>query len=215
MPIDPVFWNVDDQAHRAHYRGRNHIGRALLHLVDDSGVGQVMQLELNKGEVRDKVQFLGHFGFGSVPLTGASAFTSWQGGHRGFGTVSGVVDGRYRPKDYKGGESYAYMVDGEKGDGKGAKADGTGGKLRKLWEGVLGWKNNIFGKQINVGTGDDTDTITITAKTKIVLKCPLIVLDGEVRLGGEDASKPASMQGTVDSHGDTDVSNFATKVKLK
>lgn len=52
-----------------------------------------------------------------------------------------------------------------------------------------------------------TDTITFSA--------PTIVLDGTVKLGGADASKPASMQGTTDSAGDADVGNFATKVLMK
>lgn len=52
-----------------------------------------------------------------------------------------------------------------------------------------------------------TDTVTITA--------PTIVLAGNVHLGGADATRPASAQGTTDSHGDTDTGNFATKVFVK
>jgi phage gp45-like len=50
---------------------------------------------------------------------------------------------------------------------------------------------------------------------KIILKGGEIILDGIVRIGGADASTPASMQGTLDSAGHTDVGGFATKVFLK
>jgi phage baseplate assembly protein V len=46
-------------------------------------------------------------------------------------------------------------------------------------------------------------TVTITA--------PTIVLDGDVHLGGT-GGVPAAMQGTVDTGGNADVSNLATKV---
>ena len=49
--------------------------------------------------------------------------------------------------------------------------------------------------------------VTITAET--------IVLDGVVKLGGEDADKPAAMKGTIDTGGNADISNLATKVLVK
>lgn len=52
-----------------------------------------------------------------------------------------------------------------------------------------------------------SDTVTIVA--------PTIVLEGTVKLGGADASRPASAQGTIDSAGHTETSNFATKVLMK
>jgi phage gp45-like len=57
--------------------------------------------------------------------------------------------------------------------------------------------------------------IRIVHATKIHLVAPSIVLEGTVKLGGDDAGTPASMQGTVDSRGDTDTSGFATKVLMK
>lgn len=49
--------------------------------------------------------------------------------------------------------------------------------------------------------------VTITAKT--------IVLEGDVKLGGEDADKPAAMKGTIDTGGFADIANLATKVLVK
>lgn len=50
---------------------------------------------------------------------------------------------------------------------------------------------------------------------KITLKADAIVLDGMVYLGGADASRPASAQGALDTRGDAQVNNLATRVLLK
>lgn len=55
----------------------------------------------------------------------------------------------------------------------------------------------------NINAGNNTITLTATN----------IILAGEVFLGGASASKEVAFRGTVDSNGDTLVSNFATKVK--
>lgn len=43
----------------------------------------------------------------------------------------------------------------------------------------------------------------------------VVIKSGDIRLGGEDASRPVAAEGTVDSSGDTLVSNFLTCVKGK
>lgn len=57
--------------------------------------------------------------------------------------------------------------------------------------------------------------IRIVHSTIIHLVAPEIVLEGMVKLGGPDASRPASAEGTTDSAGDADSGNFATSVLLK
>lgn len=47
------------------------------------------------------------------------------------------------------------------------------------------------------------------------IKATKIVLEGDCYVGGEDGAKPASREGTIDSCGCADESNFATKVFLK
>lgn len=54
--------------------------------------------------------------------------------------------------------------------------------------------------------------LRIVHSAVIHLIAPEIVLEGIVRLGGPDASRPASAEGTMDTAGDADISNFATKV---
>lgn len=54
--------------------------------------------------------------------------------------------------------------------------------------------------------------LRIVHATTIHLIAPEIILEGTVKLGGPEANRPASAQGTLDSAGDADVSNFASKV---
>lgn len=50
---------------------------------------------------------------------------------------------------------------------------------------------------------------------KVVITADKIILEGLVLLGGADADKPASMKGTIDTGGNADISNLATKVLVK
>lgn len=57
--------------------------------------------------------------------------------------------------------------------------------------------------------------LRVVHATKITLQAPEIELIGNVTLGGAAGSGvPCSKQGTVDSNGDVDVSNLATKVNV-
>lgn len=57
--------------------------------------------------------------------------------------------------------------------------------------------------------------LRIVHATAIHLVAPQIILEGNVLLGGPDADKPASMEGTIDSAGHVETSGFASKVKMK
>lgn len=58
----------------------------------------------------------------------------------------------------------------------------------------------------------------VMAETRIVhaqkvhIVAPEIVLEGKLRLGGPDAVRPASAEGTIDTGGHADTANLATKV---
>lgn len=68
-------------------------------------------------------------------------------------------------------------------------------------------------------TRGDSRTISVGGASisvvdgKIVLKAGTIVLDGDVRLGGEGAERELALRDSVDSHGDVETSNLSTKVK--
>jgi hypothetical protein len=57
--------------------------------------------------------------------------------------------------------------------------------------------------------------IDITSEDKVTIKGTEIILDGTVRLGGASASNKVAKQGTVDSDGDTLVSNLSDTVFTK
>jgi phage baseplate assembly protein V len=153
--VDPRWWQIYPK--RDHSRNRNTISRAGVTLVDDSGSTQSIQAEHYPTEIRYN-QRLGEVGYSSVPLPGASAVALHQGGDRGMNTVIGIEDIRYRPVGMNGGETQLYLIDG-------AKKDGTGGTLRTIIQGLLGWAVSVFGATINIGTQQDTVTLNINGKT--------------------------------------------------
>ncbi|MEO3997176.1 phage baseplate assembly protein [Mesorhizobium sp. CAU 1732] len=57
--------------------------------------------------------------------------------------------------------------------------------------------------------------IRIVHSAKVHIIAPEIVLEGQVKLGGPDADRPASASGTVDTGGFVDTSNPATMVLMK
>lgn len=201
-------WEYAQTTERSYYRMRNHVSFGSLKLGYDDDPMQGHQVELYQGELHPRINSWQMHGITSMALPGASVFAIFQGGQRSIGTIVATEDTRYRPKGLKPGEIHGYMIDE-------AKKDGSDGKTRSLFKGLLGWVHDIFGKVIHIGTNADTQTIEITSNTTIRIKAPTIILDGMVKLGGEDANIPVSMQGTVDSHGDTDVSGFATNVRVK
>lgn len=59
------------------------------------------------------------------------------------------------------------------------------------------------------------DTFIFAKDGEVRIKADKIVLEGNCYIGGEDGAKPASREGTIDTDGDAEVANFATKVWLK
>jgi phage baseplate assembly protein V len=133
------------------------LGRVTLAVSDDSMPMQRHQVTGYVGEVRDHKQRIGEFGLTSVPLSGAIAAVSYQFGDRGWATVVGVEDPRYRPVGLNPGEAAIYGVDG-------AAGNGTGGTMWKCLQALLGKIAKLLGVTIIIGDGT-TQTITITTNT--------------------------------------------------
>jgi phage baseplate assembly protein V len=190
MPLDD--WDIGDPAERTHYRMRSTLGRVTLKLGHDDDSVQHWQTEGYVGEIRDKVQRLGHFGFSFMPLPGATGHVTWQGGYRAMGTITSVEDHRYRVKGLKGGEIHHYMVDG-------AKADGTGGTTRSILKGALGWLTTVYGKIVGIGDSNTTNVnLTVTVLFKVVGNQEItgnLVVDGTLTVKGATTVQDINIQG--------------------
>ena len=139
-------------------RTHNLTRRVTLKVGDDSGNYQTHQTEGYPGELRPDVPRVQEFGVSTMPLPGAEGITlANNSGYQGSSSIISTNDPRYRPKSQKPGEYTAYMVD--EADDK-----GENGKLRNLLTGAKGWISSLFGKTINIGTNDDTVTITVKGK---------------------------------------------------
>jgi phage gp45-like len=181
-------WDVSDHVSQGFYRTRSVISRVTLKLGNDDGPLQLWQTEGYPTEIRNKVQRLHTFGVSTMPLPGAGAHVSYQGGNRGFGTITNVEDPRYRPKGLKGGETHIYMVDGAQA------SDGTGGTLRTLLKGAIGWLTTLLGKTITIGDVNTT-TVTITGSTLIKFVGP-VEMTSTLKVDGATTVQDLSIQGT-------------------
>jgi phage baseplate assembly protein V len=187
-------WGVAGPIERGWYRAHNVIGRATLHLGDDSQAVQLQQIEGYTGEIRSKVQRQQRFGLSTMPLAGSKGVILYQSGHRGFPTIIADEDPRYRPTGLNGGECQLYMVDG-------AAKDGTGGKTRVVLQGLLGWVAKLFGVTILIGDSN-TQNITITGSGLIKL-AGNIEITGTLKVDGATTVQDINIQGNESGGGST------------
>jgi phage baseplate assembly protein V len=187
-------WGVTGPIERSWYRAHNIIGRATLHLGDDTLEIQQHQIEGYTGELRSKVQRQQRFGLSTMPLAGAKGVILYQSGHRGFPTIIADEDPRYRPTGLNGGEVQLYMVDG-------AKKDGTGGTTRTILQGLMGWACKLFGKTILIGDSN-TQMVTITGANLIKL-AGNVEITGTLKVDGATTVQDINIQGTESGGGAT------------
>ena len=153
-------WEMAEMAERIWFRMRNQVSWAKLKLGNDDDKIQHHQLELYQDEIRSGVNRLQEHGLSTMPLPGAYGLVVFNGGQRSLPTVLATEDPRYRPTGLKPGETHGYMIDE-------AQKDGTGGKMRSLWKGALGWVHTVLGKKVHIGD-DDTEEVIIKGKTGTV-----------------------------------------------
>lgn len=100
--------------HRVADRLLGIFGYGLLRVVDDTGLQQVAQLNLNVGnpleETIDKVTRLGEVGFYSCPPEGSEAVALFLGGYRTGGVIIATGYRAARPKGLKPGEAMMLNV---------------------------------------------------------------------------------------------------------
>lgn len=89
-------------------RVRGMIARVVLNLVNDATKLQALQVTLLADQVPDDVEHFQHYGFTSVPFSGAEGIALAIGGSTGHTVVINVDDRRYRLKALLEGEVALY-----------------------------------------------------------------------------------------------------------
>lgn len=74
---------------------------------------EVLQVELLKDEIRDKIKNVQQYGFASVPKKDAEAVVVFIGGNRDHGVVIATDDKRYRIDNMENGEVAIYTDEGD------------------------------------------------------------------------------------------------------
>lgn len=153
-----------------------------------------------------------NYGFHAAPNIGDHGWLEFHEDDREGGTFTGATfNDKLKPLVTQAGELQYQTIWGHvlyfKQDGsltiKNGTKQGSGGTAQNPPSGT---------SQQSSLTLDNQGNLTISCPGNVTISGGKIVLSGNVYLGGAGASKPAAMQGTVDSGGYSDVSNLATKV---
>lgn len=179
--------------------------RATVEKTNDDPRMREVDLNLMHGEKGTEIEHPEPYGFSARvkdPTTEggkkrrAEAFVVRAAGNSSHPFAAVISDRRYRPKDLQKGEVTLH--------------DDQGQRVHLKRDGVY-----VYGLKVTFQVRDGQGNL----KAKIELVGDDIVLTpsggGKIKLGGADAAKPASMEGTLDSAGHAEVSNLATKVLVK
>lgn len=145
------------------------VARAVVQLVDDAGGIQAVQLGLLADELAEGAERFQDYGFTSVPHPGAEAVMVFPGGLRSHGLIVALGDRRYRLKGLEGGEAAVY--------------DDLGQVVHLTRDGI----RVVSPLKVEI----EAPEVTITASAKATITAPQILLDGDVKLGGE-GGKPVA-----------------------
>lgn len=219
----------------------NGMSRTTVQQVDDSKLMQEIGLDLFSGEQQETIEHVHPYGFSAVPLPptkqtaqgsqsaqnqqqnnpSAEAFVGFMNGNRSHGVAFVVGDRRYRLMKMKGGEVALHDDQGQwayfRRNGVLVKAP-NGNSITLQIDEAQQPSNGKSGQQ---SFGQDATKIPISAasividKGTVTINAGKIVLNGACYLGGADASLAAAMKGTLDTAGNADESNLATKVFVK
>jgi phage baseplate assembly protein V len=156
------------------------MGRGRVTAVNDGGVVQMLQVQLNPLETIDNVPRLAEFGLTSNPPDGASVAMMFIGGDRSNGVVVATGDQKSRPTGLLSGETMVYNLVGI-----------------KIYLSKAGLSIDGAGLPVSVS---NTPTVTVTAGQCVVLDTPLVhatqnlQVDGSIT-AGQDITDNASAGG--------------------
>lgn len=189
--------------------------RIKLSKTDDGGKQQTLQTtgrhKETIGGAKHGAPRLQNYGFSAHAPSGSMGWSAHPNGSPELAVITGIEHPDHRPTGLAEGEWKMYTRWGDPKHNLHAQ--------EKKWTLTIGDQKITVdeeNKKIIVATKDTTITLDNNAKT-ITLKADTIILDGTCKLGGSgsDTFVPASKQGTVDTAGDSDTSNFATKVNVR
>lgn len=134
------------------------IGRAIVSLVNDATKMQALQVTIMAGQTPDDVEHFQHYGFTSVPKTGAEGIALAIGGSTGHTVVINVDDRRFRLKALQGGEVALYDDLGHKVHltRDGIVIDGAGQDIRFINAPTVRVETNLHVVGAITATGDIT-----------------------------------------------------------
>jgi phage gp45-like len=111
-----------------------------------------------------------------------------------------------------GGEVLIFTPDGDDGRAVAIAMPPPKDRVDGQKQGEVTIKNHAAGQTVKM---DADGNVSVECAGTMTIKAPKIVLDGNCYVGGESGAKPASREGTIDSAGHSEASNFATRVWLK
>jgi len=129
--------------------------------VNDAGVVQMMQVQINPLETIDNLRRIAEFGFTSVPPEGSDVAIVFVGGDRSSGLVIGTNHQGSRPTGLNPGETMIFTQ-----DGKQIYLTASGGIFIKA-----------NGQPVEV---DGATTVTINAATEVLIDSPLLKCTGDI-----------------------------------
>ncbi|MBB3256856.1 phage baseplate assembly protein V [Paraburkholderia bannensis] len=149
------------------------VGRGRVKYVNDSGVVQVIQVQMNGLETADNRYRVAEFGFTSNPPIDSDVIALHVAGERSAGAVIGTNHQSSRPTGLEAGESMIYSQDGKQVY---LTADG----------GII-----VEAKGQNVVV-NDAENVTCNARGTLTVNAPTIVLNGNVQINGNIGQSGAS-----------------------
>lgn len=165
------------------------LARGVGKLADSSTPLQLLQIELLKDEVLDRIEHLEAYGYTACPLPGYEPLAASLGGDRGHTVVLVATDRRYRKKGLAPGEVALYTDEG----------DVLHFKRGRLVEVIAGTKVKITAPEVEV-----------IASTQVTITSPLTAISGDATVGGTlDVTGAVTLQATANVAGVATVGGLA------
>lgn len=143
------------------------VGRGRVKYVNDAGVVQVMQVQMNGLETPDNRYRVPEFGFTSNPPFDSDVIALHVAGDRSAGVILGTNHQKSRPTGLSAGETMIYSQ-----DGKQVYLTASGGIVVEA-KGQSVTVNNATTVTVNAA-----QEISLISQTKVAITAPLVSING-------------------------------------